>query len=58
MQEPRPRPRVVIIGAGFAGYAAARELGRLAGRSADITVISATDYLGCTPAVTARRCPT
>jgi NADH dehydrogenase len=44
MQEPRPRPRVVIIGAGFAGYAAARELGRLAGRSADITVISAIDY--------------
>jgi NADH:ubiquinone reductase (H+-translocating) len=38
------RRRVVIIGAGFAGYNAARELSRLAGASIEITVINPTDY--------------
>ena len=35
---------VVIVGAGFAGYHAARELLRLAGAAADIAVINSTDY--------------
>ena len=37
-------PRVVIVGAGFAGFNAARELSRLAGPSAEIVVINSTDY--------------
>jgi NADH:ubiquinone reductase (H+-translocating) len=36
--------RVVIVGAGFAGYNAARELSRLAGSTAEIVVINSTDY--------------
>ena len=36
--------RVVIVGAGFAGYHAARELSRLAGGSTEITVINSADY--------------
>jgi NADH dehydrogenase len=35
---------VVIVGAGFAGFNAARELSRLAGDTAQITVINSTDY--------------
>jgi len=31
-----PRPRVVIVGAGFGGLAAAK---RLAGKSVDVTII-------------------
>jgi NADH:ubiquinone reductase (H+-translocating) len=38
------RHRVVIVGAGFAGYNAARELSRLAGASVEITVINSADY--------------
>lgn len=38
------RPRVVIVGAGFAGYHAARRLARLARGRADITVLNSTDY--------------
>jgi len=38
------RPRIVIVGAGFAGFTAARELARLSGGSADIIVINPTDY--------------
>src|SRR5205823_6934600 len=38
------RHRVVIVGAGFAGYNAARELSRVAGASTEITVINSTDY--------------
>jgi NADH:ubiquinone reductase (H+-translocating) len=34
----------VIVGAGFAGYNAARELSRLAGASVEITVINSADY--------------
>ncbi len=36
--------RVVIVGAGFAGFNAARELSRRAGDSTEIVVINATDY--------------
>jgi NADH:quinone reductase (non-electrogenic) len=36
--------RVVIVGAGFAGYNAARELSRRAGASTEIVVINSTDY--------------
>jgi NADH dehydrogenase len=35
---------VVIVGAGFAGFNAARELSRLVGRTTEITVINSTDY--------------
>jgi NADH:ubiquinone reductase (H+-translocating) len=38
------KPRVVIVGAGFAGFNAARELSRLIGSSTEIVVISSTDY--------------
>jgi NADH:ubiquinone reductase (H+-translocating) len=36
--------RVVIVGAGFAGYNAARELSRLVGATTEIVVINSTDY--------------
>ncbi|WP_181798281.1 FAD-dependent oxidoreductase, partial [Streptomyces sp. WELS2] len=38
------RPRVVIVGAGFAGYRAARTLVRLTRDRADITLVNPTDY--------------
>jgi NADH:ubiquinone reductase (H+-translocating) len=38
------RPSIVIVGAGFAGYYAARELIRVVGDRADIVVINSTDY--------------
>jgi NADH dehydrogenase len=38
------RPRIVIVGAGFAGFTAAREISRLSGGSADIVLINPTDY--------------
>lgn len=38
------RPRIVIVGAGFAGFTAARTLSRLSGGSADIVIINPTDY--------------
>jgi len=44
MAENGKKDRVVIVGAGFAGFNAARELVRLAGDSAEITVINSTDY--------------
>ncbi|MEU3511669.1 NAD(P)/FAD-dependent oxidoreductase [Streptomyces longwoodensis] len=38
------RPRIVIVGAGFAGYRAARTLSRAARGRADITLLNPTDY--------------
>ena len=38
------RPRIVIVGAGFAGYHAAKTLCRLARGRADIVVVNPTDY--------------
>jgi NADH dehydrogenase len=36
--------RVVIVGAGFAGFNAARELSRLMGDAAEVDVVNSTDY--------------
>jgi NADH dehydrogenase len=52
----RGRERVVIIGAGFAGFHAARTLARLAKRAAEVILINPTDYflyLPLLPEVTA-----
>ncbi|WP_112468899.1 NAD(P)/FAD-dependent oxidoreductase [Streptomyces triticisoli] len=38
------RPRIVIVGAGFAGYRTARALSRMSRGKADITVLNPTDY--------------
>ena len=38
------RPRVVVVGGGFAGFHAARVLSRRLGDSADIVLVNATDY--------------
>src|SRR4051795_13143638 len=38
------RPRIVIVGAGFAGYHAARTLSRLSSGRAEIALINPTDY--------------
>ncbi|QQM39840.1 NAD(P)/FAD-dependent oxidoreductase [Streptomyces liliifuscus] len=38
------RPRVVIVGAGFAGYQTARTLSRLTRDKADIVLLNPTDY--------------
>ncbi|TQE18828.1 NAD(P)/FAD-dependent oxidoreductase [Streptomyces ipomoeae] len=38
------RPRIVIVGAGFAGYRTARTLSRLTRNKADITLLNPTDY--------------
>ncbi|MER6346808.1 FAD-dependent oxidoreductase [Streptomyces sp. NPDC001532] len=50
------RPRIVIVGAGFAGYRAARELSRAARDKAEITLLNPTDhflYLPLLPQVAA-----
>jgi NADH dehydrogenase len=44
MASSHKQRRVVIVGAGFAGYNAARELSRLAGTTTEIVVINSTDY--------------
>jgi NADH:ubiquinone reductase (H+-translocating) len=44
MVNSRIRQRVVIVGAGFAGFNAARELSRRVGATTDITVINSADY--------------
>ena len=44
MAASRKQHRVVIVGAGFAGYNAARELSRLAGATTEIVVINSSDY--------------
>ncbi|MDN3021928.1 FAD-dependent oxidoreductase [Streptomyces sp. S.PB5] len=38
------RPRIVIVGAGFAGYRTARTLARLTRHKAEITLLNPTDY--------------
>ncbi|WP_426514157.1 NAD(P)/FAD-dependent oxidoreductase [Dactylosporangium sp. McL0621] len=38
------RPRIVVVGAGFAGYHAARTLLRRAGDAAEVVVVNPTDY--------------
>ncbi|GIE98403.1 NAD(P)/FAD-dependent oxidoreductase [Paractinoplanes rishiriensis] len=38
------RPRIVIVGAGFAGFSAARKLAQLSRGGADIVLINPTDY--------------
>jgi NADH dehydrogenase len=38
------RPRIVVVGAGFAGFTAARKLARLSRGAAEIVVINPTDY--------------
>ncbi|WP_453061614.1 FAD-dependent oxidoreductase [Streptomyces mexicanus] len=38
------RPRIVIVGAGFAGYRTARTLARMSRNKADITLLNPTDY--------------
>ncbi|GGL80920.1 hypothetical protein GCM10010129_25720 [Streptomyces fumigatiscleroticus] len=38
------RPRILVVGAGFAGYRTARTLSRLTRHRADITVLNPTDY--------------
>src|SRR3954452_11165663 len=38
------RPRIVIVGAGFAGYHAARTLSRLSSGRAEIALINPMDY--------------
>ncbi|WP_055703305.1 NAD(P)/FAD-dependent oxidoreductase [Streptomyces silaceus] len=38
------RPRIVVVGAGFAGSRAARTLSRLTRNKADITLLNPTDY--------------
>ncbi|MFE8948779.1 FAD-dependent oxidoreductase [Streptomyces sp. NPDC007856] len=38
------RPHVVIVGAGFAGYRAARTVARLTRNRADVTLLNPTDY--------------
>ncbi|MEV1286453.1 NAD(P)/FAD-dependent oxidoreductase [Micromonospora sp. NPDC049679] len=38
------RPRVVIVGAGFAGYQTARTLSRMARGAAEIVLVNPTDY--------------
>ncbi len=39
MSRPRPRRRIVIVGAGFAGFHAARHLARLAKHTTGIEVV-------------------
>ena len=51
MAESEKKHRVVIVGAGFAGFNAARELSRLIGATTEITVINSTDYFLYLPLV-------
>jgi NADH:ubiquinone reductase (H+-translocating) len=44
MPESQKARRVVIVGAGFAGFNAARELARLVGARTEIVVINSADY--------------
>jgi NADH dehydrogenase len=44
MAMPSPVPRIVVIGAGFAGFHAARSLSRRLGGAAELVVVNSTDY--------------
>ena len=44
MAESGKKRRVVVVGAGFAGFNAARELARLLGPTTEVVVINSTDY--------------
>ena len=44
MAESEKTHRVVVVGAGFAGFNAARELVRLVGATTKVVVIDSTDY--------------
>jgi NADH:ubiquinone reductase (H+-translocating) len=44
MPNPPERRRVVIVGAGFAGYNAAQELYRRVGKTTEVVVINSADY--------------
>jgi NADH dehydrogenase len=44
MADPHKKSVVVIVGAGFAGFNAARELSRLAAATTEVVVINSTDY--------------
>jgi NADH:ubiquinone reductase (H+-translocating) len=44
MTQSQKKHRVVIVGAGFAGFNAATELSRLAGGTTEIVVVNPTDY--------------
>lgn len=44
MADAEKQHRVVIVGAGFAGYNAARELERRVGTTTEIVVVNSTDY--------------
>jgi NADH dehydrogenase len=44
MAESEKTHRVVIVGAGFAGFNAARELIQLVGATTEVVVINSTDY--------------
>ncbi|CAL9371474.1 FAD-dependent oxidoreductase [Streptomyces sp. enrichment culture] len=44
MSRPSSRPRILIVGAGFAGYRTAQTLSRLARGRAEITLLNPTDY--------------
>jgi NADH:ubiquinone reductase (H+-translocating) len=44
MPESREKQRVVLVGAGFAGFNAARELRRLVSAATEITMINSADY--------------
>jgi NADH:ubiquinone reductase (H+-translocating) len=43
-EKSQKKHRVVIVGAGFAGFNAARELSRLAGATTEIVLINSADY--------------
>jgi Pyridine nucleotide-disulphide oxidoreductase len=44
MTQSQEKHRVVIVGAGFAGFNAARQLSTLVGATTEIVVINPTDY--------------
>ncbi len=55
MAESQKEHRVVIVGAGFAGFNAARELSRLVGATTEIVVINSTNHFLYLPSTTPAR---